>query len=245
MGYDELKPNEKRIMNGDKDSPSRKGASDMIKTIIFDFDGTIINTNEIIENGLNLFSRAYRGKRLESYELEALVGKPLLDQMAALCPELALEMTARFRVWYRKRHNALTSIFDGMDELLETLDQYGHQLAIVSNNSSEGVNMGLEHLDIGHLFKVVVTCDDVKEKKPAPEGVQLALQRLGAQAESTLYVGDSAGDLLASRAAGVSNVLVGWTAVQREQLLIHKPDYVVETPMEILEVVSLAETQIA
>jgi phosphoglycolate phosphatase-like HAD superfamily hydrolase len=63
--------------------------------------------------------------------------------------------------------------------------------------------------------------------------------------EEALFIGDSAGDLIASRRAGVANVLVGWTSVRRESLMAHQPDFVIEHPLELLQVVSLVEEQIA
>ena len=217
----------------------------MINTLIFDFDGTIIDTNLIIAKGLNLFSKAYRGCRLSPHELEQLTGRPLLDQMAALNSERADEMAARFREWYAQRHDALTRSFQGMDELFDDLRQCSFNMAIVTNNSREGVQMGLKHLGMHHLFQTVITCDDVKEKKPSPEGVHLALKRMNVRPEEALFIGDSAGDLIASRRAGVANVLVGWTSVRRETLMAHQPDFVIEHPLELLQVVSLAEEQIA
>jgi len=217
----------------------------MINTLIFDFDGTIIDTNLIIAKGLNLFSRAYRGSRLSQHELEQLTGKPLHDQMAALNSERADEMTARFRQWYAQRHDALTRAFHGMDELFEDLRKFRFNLAIVTNNSKEGVQMGLRHLGMHHLFHTVITCDDVMEKKPSPEGVYLALKLMNVRPEEALFIGDSAGDLLASRRAGVANVLVGWTSIKRETLMVHQPDFIIEHPMELLEVVSLVEELIA
>lgn len=217
----------------------------MISTIIFDFDGTIIDTNYIIERGLNLFSKAYRGCRLLPEELEQLTGRPLFDQMAAIQPHRAAEMTDRFKKWYAQRHDALTQAFQGMDELFEDLRQLNFKLAIVTNNSHEGVQMGLRHLGMNHLFHTVITCDDVFEKKPSPEGVQLALKQLNARPEEALFIGDSSGDLIASRRAGVSNVLVGWSSIKRDVLMAHQPDFVIEHPLELLEVVSLMEAQIA
>lgn len=105
--------------------------------------------------------------------------------------------------------------------------------------------MGLKHLGMNHLFHTVVTCDDVKEKKPSPEGVHLALKRMNVRPEEALFIGDSAGDLIASRRAGVPNVLVGWTSIKREILMAHQPDFVIERPLDLLEVISLAEAQIA
>lgn len=217
----------------------------MISTIIFDFDGTIIDTNFIIERGLNLFSKAYRGSRLSPKELEQLTGRPLYDQMAAIQPHRAQEMTDRFRIWYAQRHDALTQAFHGMDELFEDLRQFDFKLAIVTNNSREGVQMGLRHLGMNHLFQTIITCEDVLEKKPSPEGVQLALKQLNARPEEALFIGDSSGDLIASRRAGVANVLVGWSSIKREVLMAHQPDFVIEHPLELLEIISLVEAQIA
>jgi pyrophosphatase PpaX len=217
----------------------------MIHTLIFDFDGTLIDTNQIIKMGLNLFARAYSGKRLSVTELEMLTGKPLRDQMEAIQPLRADEMTCRFRHWYKKRHDKLSQAFHGIDELFDHLSRSSFKLAIVTNNSREGVEMGLRHLGMHHVFPVVVTCDDVLEKKPSPEGLLAALDQLGSSPEEALFIGDSAGDLIASRKAGVANVLVGWTAIRRDSLMAHRPDFIIEHPLELLEVITVMEEMIA
>lgn len=100
--------------------------SKSINTIIFDFDGTIINTNQLIEEGLGYFALKYRGTVLTKLELAALTGKTLEDQMAYIKAEKAEIMAEQFKIWYTHNHDSKAHAFPGMKELLEHLKLIGY-----------------------------------------------------------------------------------------------------------------------
>lgn len=213
----------------------------MKKVLIFDFDGTLINTNHLIEEGLDVFAVAYRGWPLSREEHQMLAGKPLTDQMAHISPSKWEEMTDSFRAWYLKAHVKMAKPFDGMAELLAYLITCDYKLAIVSNNSRATIDFGLKQLEMEHCFSHIITCDDVREKKPSPEGLEMLLKQLGADPEDCLFIGDSANDILAGKRAGIDSVLVGWTAVDRHSLLALEPDFMIEEPHELLQLIEIAE----
>lgn len=211
----------------------------MKDTILFDFDGTIIDTNQLIARGLNTFSLRYRGRSCSQEEMKLLAGRPLADQMNHLCPGEGKRLSQEFSSWYARRHDRMTKAFPGMIALLHELKRHNIRLGLVSNNSTATVQMGLRHLGISRMFPIIVTCDDVRDKKPSPEGIRKALDVLGSHLHSTLYVGDSAGDLLAARNAGTSSALVSWTAQELNDLLKLGPDHVIHTPREILSLAGI------
>lgn len=214
----------------------------MKNTIIFDFDGTIINTNRLIEEGLSHFAITFRGKSLSSEEHQFLLGLPLEDQMKYLNPKQYVYMTEAFRIWYLKKHSSHASVFEGMDDVITFLHDENYKLGIVSNNSRETVEFGLKQLKMENLFEVIVTSEDVSEKKPSPEGLFKAMTLLGAAPEACLFIGDSANDILAGNRAGVESVLVGWSLMEPQQIEYLEPDYTIEKPSDLLSLIGIVDT---
>lgn len=213
----------------------------MKKHIIFDFDGTLIDTNRLIVEGLDIFAVAYRGAALSHEEHQQLAGRPLLDQMAYINERQSEAMVEAFRTWYLKAHARMAKPFDGITELLQYLKESHYGLSIVSNNSRETILFGLRQLGIESYFPEIISADEVTVKKPSPEGLNLLLTRLRSVPEDCLFIGDSGNDILAGKNAGIDSVLVGWTSVERESLLKLEPDFVIEHPLEILQIIGIVE----
>ncbi len=201
-----------------------------IDTIIFDFDGTIIDTNQLIEEGLNYFSTKYRGRALTKNELSELTGKTLEDQMAFIKADKAELMAEQFRIWYIHNHNAKTRAFPGVKELLDHLKLLGYRLALVSNNSKETIEHGLRHLRLESMFENIITRDDVNAVKPSPEGLNRIKDYFGIDSDQCMYIGDTESDMIAAKAANIFSVMVGWTHLTQEQVFAVQPDWVLKEP---------------
>lgn len=213
----------------------------MKNTIIFDFDGTIINTNKLIEEGLSHFAITFRGTSLSNEEHGFLLGMPLEDQMKFINPKQWEYMTEAFRAWYLKKHAQHVSVFEGMDDIIAFLHDANYKLGIVSNNSRETVDFGLNQLKMDKLFEVIVTSDDVNEKKPSPEGLFKAMALLRANPEECIFIGDSANDILAGNRAGIESALVGWSLMEPQQIENLEPDYIIEKPADLLSLIGMVE----
>lgn len=209
----------------------------MINTIIFDFDGTIINTNTLIEKGLNYFSMKYRNRRFSKEEMKSLAGKTLEDQMAAISSNNAGQLADEFREWYQIHHNAETNAFPGMINMLKFINRLNLKLAIVTNNSRASLEMGLDHLNIKDLFHMTLTRDDVSTTKPHPEGLHKILETFGIEAHEAVFIGDTDNDIHAAKAAGIKNILVGWSILDSEMVRLLNPDFIMETPSDLLEII--------
>lgn len=215
----------------------------MIQSVLFDFDGTIINTNALIEEGLNYFAEKYRGSRLNKQEHAALTGKTLEDQMAYINETHAEGMTEQFRIWYKHHHNQKTYAFPGIKEIIKTLHGANYKLGIVSNNSTESIKMGLKHLDLEHYFETIITRDDVSETKPSPEGIQKMLHVMDLNQEHALFIGDTSNDILAAKQAGIHSVMVGWSHMHIDDIMTLEPDYIILLPEHILNVIEALNTE--
>ncbi len=96
-------------------------------------------------------------------------------------------------------------------------------------------------LNMEKLFEVIITSDDVSEKKPSPEGLFKALSQLNSSADNTIFIGDSINDLLAGSRAGIESVLVGWSLMEPQQIETLEPDYIIEKPSELLSIIGIVE----
>ncbi len=216
----------------------------MITTVLFDFDGTLVNTNEIIKLTLNEISLKNRGKRLSEEDFDEILGKPLRDQMAHIHGFLGKESEAAYpeflelyRSLYNKRRDSLTQEFDGIGKMLETLHEQGFKLGIVSSKGIGGIRHGLEKFGLSRYFSTILSKYDVENSKPHPEGLIKAMELMDSMPENTIFVGDSRHDLLAAKNAGIVFVLVSWTIAGYEKLKSMNPEYIIKHPMEIMDVI--------
>ncbi|GAU76807.1 HAD family hydrolase [Fusibacter sp. 3D3] len=216
-----------------------------MNAVIFDFDGTIINTNELIKEGLNNFAQRYRGYKLVAEEHRALIGKTLEDQMAYINPHKWQLMSNHFKIWYTHHHNAKTCAFPGMIRLIKSLYEQGVRLAIVSNNSTASLDMGLKHLGIETYFEYVITRDDVEETKPSPEGIQKVMELMNLENHEVIYIGDTASDIYAAKNAEIPNAIVGWSNIGDEAIMMLQPDYVLKSPSHLHDIIKEHKCQVA
>lgn len=210
----------------------------MINTIIFDFDGTIINTNNLIEEGLNHFSYMHRGYHFTKEEMLALTGKPLETQMAAIDQRLSKLLVEQFKVWYSNHHNQKTSAFPGMIELLRFLRGLNLNLAIVTNNSRASLEMGLKHLGIEDLFHMTLSRDEVSATKPEPDGLNEVLNKFEVHPHEAIFIGDTDNDILAAKAAGIKSAMVAWSILDEESIKRLNPDHILCDPPHLLEMLN-------
>lgn len=209
----------------------------MIRTVLFDFDGTLVDTNDVIRLALNETSLHFAGNPLVQSDYNAILGKPLQEQMAWVGGGEPEEMAAFYRDFYRSRRDALTREFEGVRSMLDALSAMNVAMGIVSSKGTDGIRHGLEKFDLGRYFSVVLSKYDVLRHKPDPEGLHKAMSLLGADPEETLYVGDSRHDLLAARNAGLPFVLVAWSIADFPGLRAMKPDYIIETPGQLIDII--------
>jgi pyrophosphatase PpaX len=195
------------------------------KGFLFDLDGTIVDTTELIRQSFRHASREVLGKQLPDEVLMANVGQPLMTQMKLLNAEKAQELYDVYRRFNHMHHDDFIRAYPGVEELLQELKKRGARLAIVTSKSRDTVNMAFRAIPIEHYFETVVSTDDTDFHKPDPQPLQLAMRRLDVIPDESVYIGDSPFDIEAGQAAGVVTAAVGWGIFPPVRLKELEPDF--------------------
>ncbi|MHB9129527.1 MAG: HAD family hydrolase [Armatimonadota bacterium] len=207
--------------------------------VLFDLDGTIADTNEIIQRTILETLEQESGRPWQREELLIHWGMRLRDQLQAMYPPINLERAVPF---YRRRyavyHEALLAEFPGMRVVLERLRQAGYQLGVVTSKKQESAHHTLHGLGYADLFPVVVVEEDTPRHKPAPDPLLYAAQQLHLSPEAIVYVGDNPDDIRAAHAAGMKAIAVGWCFRDPAELLAVHPDAMIQTPEDLLELLT-------
>jgi pyrophosphatase PpaX len=212
----------------------------LIRTILFDLDGTLIDSIELILASYRHTLTAHGFPVNGDDAWLAGLGRPLqvqLGQWARSETELAA-LVATYRAYNLAHHDRMVRTFDGVPELLAALRQHDYRLGVVSSKNRDGCRRGLSLVGLEDAMEVLVSADDVSNPKPDPEPVTRALLLLDADPGATVYVGDSIHDMQAGRGAGVRTAAALWGPFQRAHLEPAEPDYWLERPGELLGVLN-------
>lgn len=206
------------------------------KALLFDLDGTLLDTNElIIESFLHVLGETFPGKYSRETVLPFL-GPPLFETFDAIDPTLTETLTASYRKWNLERHDQMVAPFDGVVETLRQLKKDGYKLAIVSTKRREMIDRGLKIMECETLFDTIVGFDDVTYTKPNPEPIQIALQRIGANKEEALMIGDNFHDIVGGQRAGVDTAAVAWSIKGEAFLATYNPTYMLHQMSDLLDI---------
>jgi 2-phosphoglycolate phosphatase len=201
------------------------GNRQLIRGIIFDFDGTLIDSYEAIAESLNHVRTSFSLAAIPAEEIRPMVGHGLEKLIAkAVGPERVDEGIRLFRQSYASLCERKTSILPQVKETLDTLDRRGYQMAIATNKPSYFARDILKALEIDHLFVEVLGPNDVERPKPDPEMIEIIIMRIGLSPEEIVYVGDMPLDVEVGRRAGVAVYAVPTGSASRDALLEARPD---------------------
>lgn len=209
-----------------------------IQTVLFDLDGTLIDTNELI---LASFTHTFKQYDLSFTrdELKEFNGPPLWDTFYAINPEKAEEMVNIYREHNHRHHEEYVTLFPNVIETIERLKANHIKLAIVTAKMREGVNIGLNITGLDRYFDTIITVDDVNHPKPHPESVIKALDELEATAQTAIMVGDNYHDIEAGKNAGTLTAGVAWSHKGRAFLENYKPTFMLEDMTDLLNIVGV------
>lgn len=208
------------------------------RAVLFDLDGTLIDSTRLIIESYHHTMRVHRGKTFPDSEWIAGLGTPLRVQFRRFTddPEELQGMIATYREWNLAHHDEMVRGFPGAVDATRALKDAGAKLAIVTSKNRHGVRLGLELCGFDGLFEAIVTSDDLEASKPDPAPVLAALAALGEQPSAALMVGDSPHDIAAGRDAGTRTAACLWGPFERADVAAARPDYYLASFQELLSI---------
>ena len=210
----------------------------MIKAVIFDLDGTLLNTlgdlTAAVNHGLTVCGLPTHTEA----QVRTYIGDGVTELIKRACPPDADEATlaavlAEYLPYYAAHNMDFTRPYDGVMEVLAELRRRGIKTAVVSNKHDSGVQALCTHYFDG-LLDTAVGGGDARPLKPAPDGVLYAMELLGVIPDEVWYVGDSTIDVVTARNAGVPCVAVSWGFHDRPRLVAEHPAVLADTADQLL-----------
>jgi HAD superfamily hydrolase (TIGR01549 family) len=205
-------------------------------TILFDLDGTLLDSkNLIFKSFIHTFEHFRPNYVLSDEELESFFGPTLYTTFSRFSndeKEIA-EMIEYYREYNKKNHDEMVQLFPGVKEIITTLHKKKYKLGVVSSKKDDLVNHALELFKIKDKFDIIIGADMVKNHKPDPEGILLAMKELGSK--NVCYVGDTQNDILSAKGAKVKSVAAMYSA-DPEKMIEVNPDYLIYKFQDLLRV---------
>lgn len=206
-----------------------------MKAVIFDCDGTVADTLPLIFHCFRKVFRKHAGRELTDEEIVFMFGPHEADILRQNLPAESVKHAIEdFYSEYTTHHAQLVQNDQAIVRLLRQLSRQGYKLGIVTGKARRSAELSLDYLQLKELFDVIITGDDVQEPKPHPEGILLALQRLGVPVSEAVYVGDSNADILAAKAAGMRSIGVHWLGTSQASSFTAKPDHYITSTDQFL-----------
>lgn len=225
--------------------------------ILFDLDGTLIDTTHLI---LECFRHSWERVCGFTHAPETLIatfGTPLRDAMQELLGrtdevsesrgvsegcEVVERLLGEYRTFNLENHDRLALPVAGARESLVELKRRGYLIAVVTSKGRELATQGLRLCGLEGLLDSSVFLEDTRRHKPNPEPILAAIERLNIEPSGAAYVGDSPHDLRAARAAGVKSVAALWGPAPRSELESERPDFLVESITDLLTIFNLSRS---
>ena len=220
----------------------------MIKAVIWDLDGTLLNTLGDLTDSVNYAMRQNGFAERTQEEVRAFVGNGTRKLMMRAVPDgednpLFAQACSDFLSYYKDHDSVRTVPYDGILTLLKELQRRGMESAVVSNK----IDFAVRHLCssyFGPLISLAVGDDPSRQRKPAPDSVFEAMRQLSVKPEDTVYIGDSDVDIQTAENAGVPGIGVTWGFRGRKVLEEAGASYIADTPEQILSCIEALNAEV-
>ncbi len=202
------------------------------KTYLFDLDGTLLDTNELIYQSFLNTCKVHGNYTITREQVNSHIGVPLIDQLklnleGKTDTEL-IQIIKDHQEYQKTIYKQTLTIFPGVLEGLKLLSSRQVNIGIVSSRTRPSLDCYLKHTGLFDYFSVICTPERTKNHKPHPEPVLWALEEFRAHKESTLFIGDATFDIESGNAAGVDTAFVTWGHNKVSDLKT-KPTYVIDS----------------
>ena len=211
-------------------------------TVLFDLDGTLIDSIQLILDSYHHTLAVHRLPARTDAEWLAGLGTPLSVQFRQWSedPDRLAQLIATYRQYNLSNHDTMVTAYPGVVEMVGVIRRAGLRTGLVTSKNRTGALRGLRHVGLEAAMDLVIGADEVTNPKPHPEPIRVALDRLAELPEHAIYIGDSVHDMVSGRAAGVATGAVLWGPFGRVDLEGTDPDYWLERPADVLGVLGLA-----
>ncbi|MCR5633940.1 MAG: HAD family hydrolase [Lachnospiraceae bacterium] len=213
-----------------------------IKLIIFDFDGTIADTNKTIVEAKRATSILLGLEPLSDEEYASTIGMPSTTGFRKNYPDISDELAEKCKYEYRRLFEEIKIktppvIFEGIREVLDTLRDNQLICTIATSRNNKSLNEFLDEWKIAGYFTYIIGGDDNVKAKPEPDPVLKTLEELVYSPENTLVVGDMPVDIMMGKSAGVYTCGVTYGNSDRDKLIETGADFVIDDIRELVDIV--------
>ncbi len=212
---------------------------------LFDFDGTVIDTNSLVINSFQHTFLELTGHAGDPAEILPTFGEKLDDILLKFFPDVPVEKSLAIYREYQTGHaSGDSSLFPGIIEAVDKLRSAGVRTALVTSRHSLTTRVYVERFNLAERFPVIITEESTKAHKPDPAPVLKALNDLDASADEAVMVGDSRNDMLCAKNAGVDFALVGWSLSMDASEYCNAnagegPDMVIKKPADLIDLADI------
>lgn len=219
----------------------------MQPAILFDLDGTLVDSIELILTSARFAFQGFGGRAPTDDEWRTSIGRPLVDVFRDFAPDEieAQRLIGRFREYQVAHHDRLLRAYDGAVDMIRDFAAAGHPMALVTSKPDLLAQRALVLIGLDDAIPVVVGYDTCTRHKPHPEPVERALALLDVPASDAIFVGDSPHDVASGRDAGVFTVGVTWGAYGPEAMRDSGADAVIGEVGELARLVAASHRNIA
>lgn len=203
--------------------------------IIFDLDGTLLNTDLLIHESFEHVFKQYKPDyQLTKEEHLSFLGPPLMESFQRYFPkEMVDELVECYREHNHSHHSEFVTIYPTVIETLKYLKEKGYSLGIVTTKYSEAAKIGLDLFDITQYFDVIIGGEMVENSKPHPEGIYKVMEKTGRK--KGVMIGDNTSDILSGKNANIYTIGVRWTPKGTKHIEALHPDLMINQMNEIIE----------
>ena len=182
------------------------------KLIIFDMDGTLVNSSITIANAINYVRKNLGFEPMSQQFILTKVNDHTINPAQLFYHTKVFDKDHErwFSEYYSKNHDKELVLYDGIKEMLQTLKEKGYQLAVATNAYRSSTLESLGHLGVLELFDAIGCYDDVAEGKPAPDMLYKVLDELSCTVEESIFIGDGSRDEMAAKNCNMEYVMVDW-----------------------------------
>ncbi len=185
--------------------------------IIFDIDGTLTSTNQLIFDTFNHVAKKYLDKTFTDKEIIGMFGPPEDVILKNLFSDNLEEATEDYYDYYKANHS-IAKIYFGIKDLIKELKNKSVLLSVFTGKGRRSSMITLKEIGVAKYFDMIVTGDDVDEHKPSPEGILKFVDKFNLPKDKVLMIGDAVSDVKAARKAGVDYASVLWDSYGAEQV---------------------------